>query len=301
MLGILPSIVARTAHLARTKVSNALEPYYRQHHDQNSQTSAFVRTRTNLIRQYDIPVDEISKNEVSVMLAATSNTIPILFWYISNIFLRPDLIRDLRSELTEALDLQRPSGTETITTIKFSQLETKCPLLTSCYRESVRLASQIITFRHAREDTVVTDGGSGGRSYLLRAGSTVMMPARAVHRHRPIWGADADEFDARRFVVAGDGDGEDAEGRRRLRKAAWVPFGGGRHLCPGRRFALAENLGFAAVLVLGFEVVGLRAERIRMVESRMGEAAKPAGGWEGGPVVVGRREGWEGITWKFAL
>lgn len=306
ILGILPSVVARTAYFARKKVSDALEPYYRANHDQDPETSEFVRNRGKLIRQYGVPVDELSKNEVSIMLAATSNTIPTLFWYVANIWLCRDLVRDLRAEITSALQMHHPptDGSASEITLQFTRLESCCPLLASCYRESVRLTSQIITFRHAREDTIISDGD--GRSYLLRAGTTIMMPAKVVHRHPLIWGDDAEVFNARRFMpppgsttsVADSGD--EGKGADRLRKAAFVPFGGGRHLCPGRKFAFAENLAFVAALVMGFEIVGLREDRIRMVDSKMGEAAKPAAGFEGGPVVLSRRKGWENVTWKFA-
>lgn len=298
VLGFLPSIIARTAYLAREKVFAALGPYYRETRDQDPGTSDFVRNRGKLFRQYDIPVEEISKNEVSIMLAATSNTIPTLFWYVANIWLRQDLVRDLRDEITKALDLHAPpeDGGASEIALQFTVLESNCPLLASCYRESVRLTSQIITFRHAREDTTISDGA--GRSYLLRAGTTVMMPAKVVHRNPSVWGDDADSFNARRFVTSADSGDEDKDVER-LRKAAFVPFGGGRHLCPGRKFAFSENLAFVAALVMGFEIEGLREDRIKMVNSKMGEAAKPASGFEGGPVVLSRRKGWENVTWKF--
>lgn len=306
MLGILPSILARTAYFARKKVSDALEPYYRAKHDQDPETSDFVRNRTKLIRQYGVPVDELSKNEVSIMLAATSNTIPTLFWYVANIWLRRDLVRDLRAEITSALNIHHPptDGSASEITLRLARLESSCPLLASCFRESVRLTSQIITFRHAREDTTISDGE--GHSYLLRAGTTVMMPAKVVHRHPLIWGHDAEVFNARRFMpspgstTSAADSGDKGKGADRLRKAAFVPFGGGRHLCPGRKFAFGENIAFVAALAMGFEIVGLREDRIRMVDSKMGEAAKPAAGFEGGPVVLSRRKGWENVTWKFA-
>lgn len=299
VLGILPSIVARTACLARKKVSAALEPYYRANHDLDSGTSEFVRTRSKLLRKYGIPNDELSKNEVSIMLAATANTIPTLFWFVAYIWLRPDLVRDLRAEITQALDIHLPpaDGSAAEITLRFPRLEPGCPLLASCYRESVRLTSHIITFRLAREDTTISDGD--GHSYLLRAGTTAMLPAKVVHRQRPIWGDDAEAFNPRRFVPSCSQSSTDRESER-LRKAAFVPFGGGKHLCPGRKFAFAENLAFAAAMVLGFELVGLREDRLRMVNSKMGEAGKPAAGFEGGPVVLTRRKGWENVTWKFS-
>ena len=298
VLGILPSVIARTADQARKRVQAALRPYYSAELDQRDPSaSEFVRSRTKLLRRYDLPADELSKNEVSIMLAATTNTIPTLFWYVAHVWVRPDLVSDLRAEIAPVLDAQGPaaagSGRRTIV-VDTKKLEALCPLLSGCYREAVRLASQIITFRRVLKDTLISDGR--GASYLLKEGCDVMMPAKVVHRHPPTWGEDAELFDPRRF--AADAGSPEVE---RLRKASFVPFGGGKHLCPGRHFAFAENLAVMAVLVSGFEIEGLRADRLRMRDSKMGEAAKPVEGFEGGPVVLRRRKGWEDVQWRFTV
>lgn len=187
------------------------------------------------------------------------------------------------------------SGIKKIT-INFTKLDANCPLLGGSYREAVRLASQILTLRRVLADTIVSDG-KGGPSYLLKAGSNVMMPAKVVHRNTDTWGKDADQFNPRRFLPDPSGD-KDLD---RLRKISFVPFGGGKHYCPGRHFAFAENLAFMAALVLGFEVIGLDEKKVRMRDSKMGEAAKPVPGFEGGPVVIRRRKGWEAVEWSFAV
>ena len=313
-LGILPSVIARRAYQARQTVWAALEPYYLAKHDQDDGVSDFIRSRTSLWRRNDIPAQEIARNEISVMLAAGSNTVPTLFWCIANIWLRPDLLRDLREEVSAALDVPldrtvRHGGgkeennaveeeAEEEISVDFTRLESRCPLLVGCYREALRLASQIITFRQVYEDTTVSDGAEGA-SYLLRAGSTVMMPAKIVHRDRTTWGEDPEQFDPYRFVSGSAAAGGKEE--EKLRKAAFVPFGGGRHLCPGRHFAAAEILGFVAVLLLGFDVKGLRGDKLKMKEALMVEAAKPAPGFEGGPVAISSRKyGWEGVRWRFS-
>lgn len=80
-----------------------------------------------------------------------------------------------------------------------------------------------------------------------------------------------------------------------------VPFGGGAHLCPGRNFAFAEILGLVGALVLGYEVVGLRAENIKMGPRVLASAIpKPMEDGDGGPVTLRRRKGWEDVQWSFA-
>lgn len=297
VFGFLPSVIARSAYLARARVQNALRPYYEAGHDQEQGVSDLVKGRGKLFRKWDTPLDQLSKNEISVMLAATTNTIPTMFWYMAHVWTRPELVEQLRAEVAEADSCLRgriipPDGTKEMT-IRFNELDAKCPLLGSCYREAIRLSSQILTLRRVATDTVITDGD--GCSYLLKAGNDVMIPAKVVHRNTATWGEDVDEFNPTRFLPDPDGDKE----RDKLKKISFVPFGGGKHYCPGRNFAFAENLAVMAALLMGFEVDGLDKDNLLMEDSKMGQAAKPVPGFEGGPAVIRRRKGWEHFEWKF--
>lgn len=302
VMGFLPSIVARSAYLARKKVHEVLRPYYEGHHDQGDDVSDLVKQRAQLFRKWDTNVDQLSKNEISVMLAATTNTIPTMFWYIAHVWTRPELVEELRDEVSQTIPcLKSPAGTlstpppdVTQITINFSKLDATCPLLGSCYREAVRLSSQILTLRKVATDLTITD--ADGKSYLLKAGNGVMIPAKVVHRNSSTWGDDVEGFNPRRFLPDPSGNKE----IDRLRKISFVPFGGGKHYCPGRQFAFAENLAVMAALLLGFELEGLDRDKLKMEDSKMGQAAKPVPGWDGGPCVIRRRKGWEHVEWKFA-
>ncbi|KAJ4415811.1 hypothetical protein N0V85_002547 [Neurospora sp. IMI 360204] len=301
VLGFLPSIVARRAYLARNKVQSALLPYFSaRHYETDPSTSYFIRARTRLLKKYDLPDDELAKNEVAITLVATTNVLSTLFWCIAEIWTRPDLLQQIRAEALLAVfgNSQKAlsgedMGTRTIT-IPAAGLDAKCPLLASCFRESIRLASQIVTARRVLKDTMLTDPVSGN-CYLLKADTNVMMPAEVVHRNTTIWGADAEGFNPRRFMWEELGPKVE-----RQRKAAFVPFGGGKHMCPGRHFAFTENLALMAALAIGFEIEGLDKSKLKMGDSKRGETAKPLPGLEGGEVVLKRRKEWEGVKWEFS-
>ncbi|KAK3347677.1 cytochrome P450 [Neurospora tetraspora] len=301
VLGFLPSIVARRAYLARNKVQSALLPYFSaRHYETDPSTSYFIRARTRLLKKYDLPDDELAKNEVAITLVATTNVLSTLFWCIAEIWTRPDLLQQIRAEALLAVfgNSQKAlsgedMGTRTIT-IPAAGLDAKCPLLASCFRESIRLASQIVTARRVLKDTMLTDPVSGN-SYLLKADTNVMMPAKVVHRNTTVWGADAEGFNPRRFMWEELGPKVE-----RQRKAAFVPFGGGKHMCPGRHFAFTENLALMAALAIGFEIEGLDRSKLKMGDSKRGETAKPLPGLEGGEVVLKRRKEWEGVKWEFS-
>jgi cytochrome P450 len=299
VLGFFPSIIARKGYLARAKLASILLPYYKAGYDQTEETSALVKERGRLFRKWDMPVDEIAKNEVAVMLVAVANTIPTMFWLFYHVWTRPELVDRLQQEAAQHVACLSategklpPAGVKEIT-ITYSSIGETCPLLHSCFREVARLASQNATLRRVLEDTVLRD--ENGQSWVLKKGNNVILPGECLHRDRDTWGEDADEFNPERFLP----NNTPTKKKERLRKLSYVPFGGGRHLCPGRRFALAETLSFMAALVLGFDVEGLDPEKTRMQWSKMGQAAKPLPGYEGGPVTVRRRKGWEHVVWKF--
>lgn len=122
-----------------------------------------------------------------------------------------------------------------------------------------------------------------------------MWSAKVAHQLPEVWGDDSLEFNAERFAK----EPEDKETERK-RRAAYMPFGGGMHLCPGRHLALDEILGLISALVLGFEVEGFDPEKTKIGKRGLANGiAKPAEGCDGGPVTLKRREGWEDVLWNF--
>jgi len=160
-------------------------------------------------------------------------------------------------------------------------------LMVACYRESVRLGNQGVGTRRVIRDTILTD--SHGNEHLFKAGVDVLWSAKEMHLSGA-WGDNVADFKPERFL----------ENYGRAQKQAYVPFGGGKHLCPGRNFAFAENLGLMIALVLGFKLQGLDPKDFRLGDSKFGEAvAKPPADAQGGEVVIERKKGWEDVDWKF--
>jgi cytochrome P450 len=86
----------------------------------------------------------------------------------------------------------------------------------------------------------------------------VQLPAGLMHKSSAFGGDDALAFDGTRFLKATsrttDYDKE-GKGRGKAGRLAYMPFGGGRNLCPGRHFAFARVLGMAAAIVLSFDLI----------------------------------------------
>lgn len=317
-LGVLPNVIARTAVSNREVFSTALTNFYAEKRDLADDVAAITHVRAQHARDAGFGIEQVGKQEVALPFVATTNTIPTLFWFFVNVWSRPELVEKLRDEVAPLIEMTENSASGNTghgekndkkqtfarkATLDIGTLENTCPLLVSCYRECIRLANQGLGNRYIKQDTVLTD--HDGKQYLLRKGMVAMWPIRSLHVAQEIWGADADEFVADRFVPAAQAvEGGSTYGlsaaEERVRKLAYVPFGGGKHLCPGRNFAFAENLGFMGSLVMGFDVDGLVGKCPPMGRSKIGEAVcKPYKGQVGGEIKLTRREGWEDVEWAY--
>lgn len=290
-------MIARREYRARERLVEAIASLC----DPNStiELPELTRRRLEVIRSHGIKdPHEAARVELALLHGATVNTVPSLFWTITQVFARPELVTAIRNE---ALPLVKftpaSSGGEQEAHFSINLLDSSCPLLLSIYREVTRLANKAMSTRHVMEDTVLAD--AHGREYLVRAGNTVMMPATG-HSATKVWGPDVAEFKPQRFL-----DWSDKASRER--RAAYMPFGGGKHLCPGRNLAKAEILGLVVALTLAFEMEDAaspgRPITVPKIEpARLGQGVgKPVGLKEGKKLAVRfrTRKGWEKIHWKF--
>lgn len=82
----------------------------------------------------------------------------------------------------------------------------------------------------------------GGKT--LKPGRTLLMPYKQLHFDPAVFGPNAGEFDARRFL----------DNKSLLRSTSWRPFGGAATHCPGRFLARREVYLFVATVLCRFDV-----------------------------------------------
>jgi cytochrome P450 len=100
-------------------------------------------------------------------------------------------------------------------------------------KESMRLYPPVPMFsRQAVADTRL-DG------IEVRAGTSVVMPIYAIHRHAARW-QDPDVFDLERFAP-----GREAN----IARYQYIPFGAGPRICIGMYFAMVEATAIVATLL----------------------------------------------------
>lgn len=290
-----PSITARKAVRARNRVQAELGKYYTAHDDQGPDASGLARLRGKTLRQYGWVDNILGQAELGLLQAAAGNSSIFSYWFGIFIFSRPELAEELRNEALAIIKGQ-PDGE---VTVPIEDVVAHCPLLSSCYRETLRLVGKSISARKVMEDTTITDGN--GRAYLLTKGTDVQLSVGVAQSDAEIWGADVKEFKPTRFL-----DVNKADEKNKLRKTSFNPFGGGKHLCPGRNFAFAETAGYVITLLLGYEVQPLAggdwATAKLPAMDKVGLASgvcKPKNDGKGFGVRISRRPGWESTTWAY--
>ncbi|KAJ8116812.1 hypothetical protein OPT61_g1847 [Boeremia exigua] len=298
LLSLFPSLTMPKSYKARKQLQDTFSKYYTAgHHISDPTTATVTLNRANALTEYGFTGNEIGLLECILPVVSTLNAIPTLYWLLLFVLPQPTLMEKLRAEIAAFVDASQPdSKGARIITMDISRFETALPLLVSCYRETLRLSNHAVCNRHMMEDLTITD--QDGRSYLLKKGVDIQLPAGVTHRHTDVWGSDVSQFRADRFVPS-TSKATDAD---RVRKLAYMPFGGGRHLCPGRNFAFAEIIGSAAVLLLGFDIkpLGMSFEDVQMRGPRLSSGTvKPVDSGKGLGARVTPREEFANVAWRF--
>ncbi|KZL74598.1 prostacyclin synthase, partial [Colletotrichum tofieldiae] len=311
-----PSLTARKAYNGRAKVQQALRKYFREDFDHMTDASAVIKRRVTVNRKWGLPIDDIADHEFGMLFVSVTNAIPTLFWMMCYVFRDPELVTELQKELLAMVVVQEQDGTAKADDASgpkrrrtrkcifpVAKFQTACPLFVSTYREVMRLTNRSTGTRRVVEDTLIsyTPSAAPGevtdeQTYLLRKGANIQIPAIITNFDPEAWGPNVHDFDPRRFLTT------DRE-RERAQNRAFNPFGGGKHLCPGRFFADAEILGALAALVLGFDIETPEGGRVDVpqINNNLAEAVgKPLTSVQENTLArIRRKPGWEDVEWAY--
>jgi cytochrome P450 len=188
--------------------------------------------------QFGLSDEDCARGEIGNTFAVLGNTLPCSWWMLWHIFTDARVLADIRREVS-ALVSEVPG--EHACVIDMANVREQCPILLSTFQEVMRFRTVTTSVRRVLED-VMLDG-----KYLLKKGSTLMVPAVVQHSSEAAWGKDVAEFDHMRFVKK---PGQ----KRSYNPSAFRGFGGGHTLCPGRHFASTEILALVAMMVLRFDI-----------------------------------------------
>ena len=87
---------------------------------------------------------------------------------------------------------------------------------------------------------------------------------------------------------------------KKAQNQAFIPFGGGKNLCPGRHFAFTEIVAVVAMMVLGFDMTMDDGSAMIVPEGQFQRLGVASVSPKADPsVLIKRREEFEGVEWQF--
>ncbi|MGC4411030.1 cytochrome P450 (plasmid) [Rhizobium rosettiformans] len=167
--------------------------------------------------------DEMVDNLMTLITAGHETTALGLAWTFDLLSRHPDIEQKVVNEIAQ-VSAGNPITAEHMPLLAYTR---------QVFSEAMRLypPAPIIT------RTALKDFRLG--AYLIPAGTVLLVPIYAVHRHALIW-RDAERFDPDRFAP---------EATKERHRFAYMPFGAGPRVCIGSGFALMEAVAVLAVVL----------------------------------------------------
>lgn len=280
MVSPYPKLTNPSAVAAREKVVDAFKRYYASGHQ--NQASDLARGRHAAGIKHTVPLDDMARFEAIFDMSLLLNTPVATFWMLYHIFSDAALLADVRAEVDSCMS---PIDMEGFKTISVDTVTQKCPLLSSVWHELLRYRAVNNSPREVTQDTTL-----GG--YLLKKGSLLQLPSRPIHQDKRLWGDEALEFDARRFMP---------DREKKHKDSSFRAFGGGKTLCPGRHFAFREVIAAVALTVARYDLtpVGGKWEEPECWNTNVASALMMAD--KDIDLDVRVRKGQESIKWKLVM
>lgn len=178
-----------------------------------------------------MPVDEVVDHMIFLMMAAhdtITSSATSLVWLLAK---NPEWQDKLRAELRAVTGGEgRPLAYDDMGKLDLTEM---------AFKESLRLIPPVPSLpRRALKE--FTFGG-----YTIPAGTPVGISPAAVHMMEEYW-PEPEKFDPLRFTP-------DQVAKRH--KYAWVPFGGGAHMCLGLHFAYMQIKILMAQILTRYQIV----------------------------------------------
>ncbi|CZT52281.1 uncharacterized protein RSE6_13579 [Rhynchosporium secalis] len=228
--------------------------------------SKFIRERQVLLTRRGI-VDETARaaENFAFMWAyiASANTMPAATWCLIEALHDPSLKQRLQHILPAAIQ----SESTTLGKLPKFDILKLCeePLFSSVYAETLRLRVAVIIVRQPSIDNF------SFRGWHIKKDEVLSLSTRTEAMNEDVWNSSTHpltEFYSDRFIVdTNDPDSGPFKGNKVKNKdrkpyfaldgssnGAWIPYGGGNHLCPGRHFAKREIITTVALLLSAYDM-----------------------------------------------
>ncbi|PQE15500.1 hypothetical protein CJF32_00006861 [Rutstroemia sp. NJR-2017a WRK4] len=243
------------------------EPYY---------GSKLVRDRARELSQIKGYNDKArAANDLGLIWGANANIVPIVGWFLLDTISRPEVLSRVRNELSNIAKLHPSSSTSEHMPELMSN-----PLLQSIYCEELRLRSGTTIQRSPISSNYKLGPWKFPKDDMIIASVWFEGRDKTVWNEGPNGEHDVEDFWPDRFIVypndpnSGPRRPESASAKSKSDKVkeptftvdsvngAFIPYGGGQKMCPGRFYAKQEALGALAMFLNKFDIELMEEKQI---------------------------------------
>ncbi|KAL4796710.1 putative cytochrome P450 [Aspergillus venezuelensis] len=221
----LPKFLSRDMLSAKGDMIGLFEEYFSLSHEERGHSNFWVESVERLLRGLGLSNGEIARMFMLHTSSIIGNMYKLSFWLLAHILHDRALLKAITTEILPAVDPQTQA-------VNHTYLTENCPLLDSLYSEVLRLVVTSPMTRYVSETSTI-----GGKT--LREGSKVLIIYRHLHTNESIWGPTPSLLQPSRFL----------HDKTLKTNVSYRPWGGGKHVCPGRFLAKKAVFTFVALLL----------------------------------------------------
>lgn len=174
---------------------------------------------------------QVRDEAINLFWAGHETTAIALTWALYLLARNPEIGAQMHIELEQVLAGRPPTAADM----------PRLPYTQQVFKEALRIYPPIFAFGRQTQQALQLGG------YDVPAGADLLISPYTLHR-RPEYFPDPERFDPGRFT---------SEAERQRPRLAYLPFGGGRHICIGAHFAMMEAVLTLATIAqrVTFELV----------------------------------------------
>ncbi|KAK9453380.1 cytochrome P450 [Dipodascopsis uninucleata] len=242
---VMPGIFAKTHIQRRDRLLEILGRYLTDEQKMESSSSLLLglvdafKKRDSVYNSKDVPGFFLG-----MLFGSKSNSIPTAFWTLAHIVNDPEIKKEIQEVVSDSYD----SDTDEFDWNKLYDNE----LINSCFKETVRMVSNVSPARIATADTtldIFNRDDASTKKISIKKGEVIMTSATTIHYDEEIY-PNPQEWMGRRFLSSNDGILMNHSKDWRVLNA----FGGGALMCPGRHLAIIETVITIAYMFRHFDI-----------------------------------------------
>ena len=218
--------------------------------------ATIITQRRQLFITHKFDTHDIGANQMAILWASIANTAPASFWTLAYVLNNKTALNAIKEEIKTYLLSANNLNINNNNNPPWTSAElSKCILLQSAIMEALRLATGSMILRLAINNTEISL--SDGTIINIRKGDYITIYPGLAHYDEKIFD-NPELFIFDRFVsmISGENNNNNLNNNNNKIKyeIAFLPFGAGVSLCPGRLWAINEIKIFIALILTNINI-----------------------------------------------